>query len=309
MKNLTTEEFQCKLITPMFLGGSKPTKHSELRPPSIRGGMRWWLRAMMGGVIGNNIVKLQTAEEFVFGSSNKCSSIIVKTIGNPKTSEYPRLPHKAPGNDARRPALTPNDNFKISLTLAATVRESEELIFNCAKYSLLLMLCLGGLGTRSRRGFGDVQLSTDSDIVNVIENAHKFFLELKTKLSINFSGWDAFPLFPCLTREYFKLTVSKEYSNWSEALTDLMNKMHTFDKTSPSRNAIGGVNKNKRQASPLIVHAKENLNEKGDKIINLYFSHFFTEQSAPYRIAKTDVEALEKFIKEEFSAKEMEVFK
>ncbi|MFH0988531.1 MAG: type III-B CRISPR module RAMP protein Cmr1 [bacterium] len=38
--------FKCEVITPMFLGGADPDK-PELRPPSIRGAMRWWFRTMI----------------------------------------------------------------------------------------------------------------------------------------------------------------------------------------------------------------------------------------------------------------------
>lgn len=37
----------------------------EIEPPLIRGGMRWWFRAMMGGPIGNNIDLVTKAQQYI----------------------------------------------------------------------------------------------------------------------------------------------------------------------------------------------------------------------------------------------------
>jgi CRISPR-associated protein Cmr1 len=37
--------FNCEIITPMFLAGAD-TGQPELRPPSIKGAMRFWWRAV-----------------------------------------------------------------------------------------------------------------------------------------------------------------------------------------------------------------------------------------------------------------------
>ncbi|OPX29474.1 MAG: type III-B CRISPR module RAMP protein Cmr1 [Candidatus Omnitrophica bacterium 4484_171] len=44
MKTIT---FECETITPMFLAGADG-RTPELRPPSIKGAMRFWWRAMNG---------------------------------------------------------------------------------------------------------------------------------------------------------------------------------------------------------------------------------------------------------------------
>jgi hypothetical protein len=40
-------------ITPLFLTGADPRGEPELRAASIRGALRFWLRALLGGVIGD----------------------------------------------------------------------------------------------------------------------------------------------------------------------------------------------------------------------------------------------------------------
>ncbi len=39
-------------ITPLFLTGADPRGEPELRAASIRGALRFWLLALLGGVIG-----------------------------------------------------------------------------------------------------------------------------------------------------------------------------------------------------------------------------------------------------------------
>ncbi len=51
---MKTIEFECETITPMFLAGADG-KTPELRPPSIKGLMRFWWRAMNGHLPLNNL--------------------------------------------------------------------------------------------------------------------------------------------------------------------------------------------------------------------------------------------------------------
>ncbi len=51
---MKTIEFECETITPMFLAGADG-KTPELRPPSIKGLMRFWWRAINGHLPLNNL--------------------------------------------------------------------------------------------------------------------------------------------------------------------------------------------------------------------------------------------------------------
>lgn len=44
-------------VTPLFLGGAGPRGAPELRAPSFRGALRYWLRAALGEAIGDNDLK------------------------------------------------------------------------------------------------------------------------------------------------------------------------------------------------------------------------------------------------------------
>jgi len=54
-------------VTPLFLGGADPRGEPELRAASFRGALRFWLRALLGGMIGDkNLDALHQAEATVF---------------------------------------------------------------------------------------------------------------------------------------------------------------------------------------------------------------------------------------------------
>lgn len=56
-------------VTPLFLAGAEPRGQPELRPPSFRGALRYWLRAALGGVLGDAPQRVAQAEAAVFGST------------------------------------------------------------------------------------------------------------------------------------------------------------------------------------------------------------------------------------------------
>jgi CRISPR-associated protein Cmr1 len=63
-------------VTPLFLGGAE--QQPELRPASFRGALRFWLRALLGAHIGDNVEHVREAENRVFGSTNSASPITVR---------------------------------------------------------------------------------------------------------------------------------------------------------------------------------------------------------------------------------------
>lgn len=65
--------FDCEVVTPMFLGGAD--QQAELRASAIKGAMRWWFRAAIGGTLfqsaGNNFVEsVAKHERVLFGATD-----------------------------------------------------------------------------------------------------------------------------------------------------------------------------------------------------------------------------------------------
>jgi CRISPR-associated protein Cmr1 len=59
--------FKLQVVRPLFLSGARQ-QEAELRPLSIRGALRFWFRAMMGGVVGGDVAKVRKLEAAVWGT-------------------------------------------------------------------------------------------------------------------------------------------------------------------------------------------------------------------------------------------------
>ncbi|HYK85247.1 MAG TPA: type III-B CRISPR module RAMP protein Cmr1, partial [Ktedonobacteraceae bacterium] len=60
--------FNVETITPLFLAGADQNT-AELRAPSFRGAMRYWFRALVGGMVGTDprgLEEVIKAESSVF---------------------------------------------------------------------------------------------------------------------------------------------------------------------------------------------------------------------------------------------------
>ncbi len=69
--------FTLRTVTPLFLAGADQSA-AELRAPSFRGLMRYWHRALVGGLVGTDdagLKKVSEAESTLFGTTDKGSAI------------------------------------------------------------------------------------------------------------------------------------------------------------------------------------------------------------------------------------------
>ncbi|HVB61436.1 MAG TPA: type III-B CRISPR module RAMP protein Cmr1, partial [Ktedonobacteraceae bacterium] len=75
--------FDVETITPLFLAGADQ-ETAELRAPSFRGVMRYWLRALVGGMVGTDAKGLESVkkkETEVFGATDRGSTIAIHVSG------------------------------------------------------------------------------------------------------------------------------------------------------------------------------------------------------------------------------------
>lgn len=170
-------------VTPLFLGGADPRGTPELRPPAFRGAMRYWLRAILGGVYGdddNGLKQVREAEAVAFGSTNESTggaSAVTTRITNSKLSSPQLYSKKKPpagrdylywsmdksgskekGNEQPpKQFYPPGGVFDLILSTRSNI-DTNESIFCEAKSALWLMIHLGGIGSRSRRTAGSLSV-------------------------------------------------------------------------------------------------------------------------------------------------------
>lgn len=174
------------VVTPLFIGGADPRaadarlREPELRATSVRGGLRWWLRALLGGT-GWAGPKLDDSEAIwreeaaVFGAAGEgygASPVLVhlsdeRPAGPPKSAQKNpnagrgRIDgldyllygmHESRGQGARQ-YFQPDTSFRLTLAPRPGAADSKTAMCR-ASAALWLLTMLGGLGARSRRGAG-----------------------------------------------------------------------------------------------------------------------------------------------------------
>lgn len=223
--------YLCETITPMFLG-DHTGRGAELRPPSIKGAMRFWWRATQSF---NSISALKTAEGEIFGTPDgegkKSKLLITAKILNSTKPTNNSLPEKhnlnaisngkkitadsikylafgkTPSGSAKNNNFQPlafyfepGTKFEVIFLVAhehiKTVNETFHLV---AKY--------GGLGGKSRNGFGSFRILE-------IDGASVFSASVDL-YSSNFNNLPDYPAFSIYSSE---IQSNKTYNEWEDAM-------------------------------------------------------------------------------------------
>jgi CRISPR-associated protein Cmr1 len=260
MKNL---EFECKTITPMFLTGAD--KHTpELRPPSIKSLMRFWWRAINGHL---PVEELKKTEAEIFGASDKKigrSKIILRVESDNELekgnnikndyklkSDYNFYKKRLEGDDAGTAYLLYSTVLSYGISY---IKDNQEFTVELksrfpdalkqAAASFWALVYLGGIGTRARRGGGNVVITDVKDQDSILSGMNIDFL-IKGKQSDEMAEWlienyTKVKLIVNRNKEtkfisnYSNLSISRfiisnnSFCGWIEALNDIGNSYAGF---------------------------------------------------------------------------------
>ena len=166
--------FELQVVTPLFLAGADQNS-AEIRAPSFRGEMRYWLRALIGGLVGTNnegLIKVNVAEAVVFGTTDRGSALQIR-VSQPsgRLSQFtenisrPDKQQQSTGKGyllwsmkLKKPSryyYEQGTNFLISLS----TRGEDEANLKMGVAALWLLTHLGGIGSRSRRCAGSLTIT------------------------------------------------------------------------------------------------------------------------------------------------------
>lgn len=156
MSQIYKRVFTLELTTATFMHGADPRRDPKLRPPAIKGVMRYWFRALAGAYCSKDLI--EEKEAALFGSTSTGAKLMVRLVGTPAPSLQPArlLPHK-PGSPV--PALAAANQFEISLQpYPALTSDIQIELLAVASWVLWVAVNLGGFGQRARRGAGSLRL-------------------------------------------------------------------------------------------------------------------------------------------------------
>jgi len=251
---LEKETIKCKTITPLILTGADG-RTPELRPPSIKGMMRFWWRAVNGHL---SLEELKKQESDLFGASNEKvgkSKIRIRTQSEQlKQINYFLLPHR---DAARVNCISPDQDFSIILSSYSNIQVYSNI--------LNLSLILGGFGKRSRRGFGSLESENFNlkieDIFELITCVGSNEYEIKGEkivLKKNFAPKFRYPFLK-------EVTFGGEYTEWKEVLESIGTASSKY--CNYSLGSVSSWNTG-RLASPIYVSVLKNSNGRYFPIIS-----------------------------------------
>jgi CRISPR-associated protein Cmr1 len=248
-------ELELTTVTPAFIGTSDPDKRAEWTAKSVRGQLRWWLRAVLGGELGGRQDKVREVEEAIFGSTKQRSAvrIMVRPVEEPYASGYAegqslnhtklasdwgntsaavhsRLELKSGAsnpigylgfgpivkNRYLRARIPPGKPLRLLVQWSGSTSHVESL-----RKALWCWVNLGGIGGRSRRGFGSLvcnrivtgtqRLIEPVETFKAFEEALKHHLEI-AKTASPVATWSHFT---SATQIYIS---TKSFGNWEDTL-------------------------------------------------------------------------------------------
>ena len=262
---MKTTRLNLEIVTPMFLRGSD-NQTPELRPSAFKALFRYWWRAAVGET---NVNTLREKEGDLFGNTKGRSPLSIRIPGGVAlpSGEYAPLPHR--GNFQSQ-AYNPNGRFNLTLT-APELTEYEKI----AKLSFLI----GGVGNRSRRGFGSIRYQ-NWEFQNIDELRNEVYQALDQISPRRFQENNGridkgpavgIPDHPVILNIYFGNTLS---ASSDTLLRRIGQETHDY-----SHDALGGINP--RMASPIHVRIQK-VNGQFVPIVTQLHSVFPDEPPANY---------------------------
>jgi len=268
-----------RIVTPMFIGDAEQ-KASSIRPPSIKGALRFWWRALNWGRC-KDLQTLHQEEACLFGAAVQENGggqgrFLLKVIEQPTKKEkiWPINLSKAQKNPREigssyfgfglwedktnplhREAILENQFFSVSLTFkpATPLKDIESIIDTLKIFGLF-----GGLGSRSRRGFGSVALtklidgdnSELFDYSNYRDEINQLIDKYRNVADVPFSAFSKFARFEVIAQGTNARLVHNEVGKAYKAFRKELDKVDRV----PFGLPLMKVDERNRRASPLFFH-------------------------------------------------------
>lgn len=200
-ETIIRETREYELITPLFGGGAENKKADEvsiIRATEIRGHLRFWWRATRGGQFNGDLTEMKKHEDAIFGSTDNHSALQIEiekiNEGNEEIAFWNVWNNTKGRNDLRSfsryfeyvafplqpedQAQKNNSNWK-SAPIIFDVSFRVEIAYpEFAKNEIELALWawenFGGVGARTRRGFGAFKrIDKNSNLISIKEFSEK----------------------------------------------------------------------------------------------------------------------------------------
>lgn len=265
--NIITQSRRYKLITPLFGGGVEPGVNDDLTPISgkaIRGQLRFWWRSTRG--VGT-IDEMKKREDAIWGTTEKASAIIIEVLevkSDEKDQEfaftvernkknklqvttskripqyvaYPLLPDK---NERKQECWKSKKlwygvefTFRLKYPKEVEIKQNRKIVARIlldpeVNAALWAWETFGGVGARTRRGFGALQLIEVNGAEIKPPTIEEFKNSIRTKLKVSLVEGTRDGRVPHLLADsVISFTRGYEKSNCVMAWQDLIHGLQNF---------------------------------------------------------------------------------
>ena len=189
--NLEEISIDVETVTPLFIAGAdqRNIENEGLRAPSLRGLLRWWFRAIMGGMTA--VSDLKELESKIFGSTEMGSNVRILSLTEEKPSLMKVERRRDPRTNRSKSFLVLEregaSNMEYDLTMGLgylwfsipmQIKQGQRIkcyppktkfkivLSSCDENSLKIalgclwsLIYLGGIGARMRRGAGSLKVN------------------------------------------------------------------------------------------------------------------------------------------------------
>lgn len=301
-----------RVVTPMFLSGADQDA-AELRIPSIKGALRFWWRALAATRLGDDIERLKSDEAALFGSTDvhvgqsrvlmRLAEVDVTHASQHKFARNSWQSYMGFGlidrdGQTQRGFIKPNSTFTLQMSCAHCNGAQRQQVED----AIIALGLLGGLGGRSRNGWGSVTLVALEGASSPWE-APSTPVELRDELTRRFSmhespaSWSAFS-----SDSIFEIGQAHDTSEaahgflanqYRGAVRDLTDKSQREAFGLPRKNA--GRHASARRSGATFLHVYQVAGKKAIPVALCLPAQFLPSQTQPtggWRAAKGFVRGL-----------------
>lgn len=228
-----------KLATPAFVGGADQSK-AELRAASLRGLLRFWWRAIQPPMTPT---ELREKESKLFGSTDTGQSSFLARITEDKSRLLPTgtsvnngigylgygiAEYKAQqGVQTVRDALDAGGEFTLQFLFKKGYEAGKDELLD----ALWCLTHLGGIGSRSRRGFGSAMVASveGADFPDLPRSPEELKNRIEEKFhSLRVGDRELLPDYTALSRHTAVVIWPLRATSWEQALNNVGRELGTF---------------------------------------------------------------------------------
>jgi len=305
-KNIEKQEYKLEVVTPLFLGGADPST-PELRVAPFKGMLRFWWRALYGS---NDLKEMKKEEAGIFGSTEKKSMLHINIVeasgikvdrsnlpsGDRGTSNLGTIDYLAYGlceyNKEKKQIEYVKGHFepKTSFTLELYAKAD---LFPQVYDALKCFLLYGGIGARSRNGFGSLYCAD----IHIEDNPPE-----RSNLPLKFTAFSK-------DKRLFRFGF---HDSWDKALSEigkyyrearlLLEEKHLYERRSLLSKPIiqAQHNSNSRHSKPYFLHVNRiGENRFQGQILFLPYQYYDPDSENDYQEVCRDMNIrFERYAKE-----------